>query len=101
MNPRANLSTQPARLPEAFRPFFWSYRFEDLDSHKDEKTIVVNLINYGSLGHWRWLVSQYGTVKVKQILESVPETEIKPRTRSLASLLFSISSWRHAYRSAH
>jgi hypothetical protein len=88
-------------LPNSLRPLFWSYRFEELDGAKDKKTVIIQLINYGSLAHWRWLVRQYGAADVKQVLQSIPATEIKPRTRVLASLLFSIPNWRYAYRGAH
>jgi hypothetical protein len=88
-------------LPEDLRPFFWSYRFGDLDLHHDEKTIIIHLMNYGSLAHWRWLVREYGTPEIRQVLRSIPATEIRPRTRELASLIFSIPTWRHAYRGAH
>jgi hypothetical protein len=97
--PQSN--AQSARLPDSLRPLFWSYRFEELEPAKDEKTIIIQLINYGSLRHWRWLVRQYGAAEVKHVLQSIPTTEIKPRTRVLASLLFSIPTWRHAYRGAH
>ena|ERR1700678_214516 len=88
------------RLPDNFRPFFWSYRFEALEPAKDEKTIIVQLINYGDLGHWRWLVREYGAAEVKRVLESIPATEIKPRTRALAAVVLSISTWSHAVRGA-
>ena len=90
-----------ARLPDSFRPLFWSYRFEELEQAKDEKTVIIQLINYGTLRHWQWLVRRYGTAEIKRVLQSMPATEIKPRTRVLASLLFSIPTWRHAYRGAH
>jgi Family of unknown function (DUF6922) len=99
MNLRDN--SQKTRLPGNLRPLFWSYRFEELEPEKDEKTIIIQLINYGSLTHWRWLVRQYGTAEVTKVLRSIPATEIKPRTRVLASILFSIPTWRHAYRGAH
>jgi hypothetical protein len=100
--PTENQFHQPrARLPDTFRPFFWSYRFEDLDLHKNEKTVIVNLVNYGNLSHWRWLAGEYGVPKIRKVLQSIPATEIKPRTRALASLLFSIPTWRHAHRGAH
>jgi hypothetical protein len=92
---------QDNRLPDRLRPFFWSYRFGELDARKDEKTVITQLINYGSLTEWRWLIRQYGTAEVKRLLESIPATEIKPRSRALASLLFSIPNWRHAHRGAH
>jgi hypothetical protein len=89
------------RLPDSFRPLFWSYRFDELELNKDEKTVVTQLINYGSLTEWRWLIRQYGTEEVKRLLQSLPATEIKPRTRVLASLLFSIPKWRYARRSVN
>jgi hypothetical protein len=96
-----NPSHQHTPLPDDLRPFFWSYRFGDLDLHRDEKTIIVHLVNYGDLTHWGWLVRQYGVPEVKRVLQSIPATEIKPRTRELASLIFSITTWRHAHRAAH
>jgi len=99
MDPRTN--AQNAQLPDSLRPFFWSYRFEELEPAKDEKTVIIQLINYGTLRHWQWLVQQYGAAEINRVLQSIPATEIKPRTRVLASLLFSIPIWRHAYRGAH
>jgi hypothetical protein len=88
--------TRHAHLPVNLRRLFWSYRFEELDPTRDEKTIMVQILNYGSLAEWRWLVRAYGTAEVRRVLGAITETEIKPRTRALASLLFSIPDWRHA-----
>ena len=88
-------------LPESFRPLFWSYRFEDLDPHEHKKTVIVQLINYGTLADWRWLAREYGAAEIRRLLQSVPATEINPRTRPLASLLFFVPRWRHAYRGTH
>ncbi len=98
---RSQVHIRSERLPERFRPLFWSYRFEDLDTEKNEKTVIVQLVNFGTLADWQWLVRQYGKTEVQNVLESIPETEIRTRTRALASLLFSISHWEHAYRGAH
>jgi hypothetical protein len=96
-----HLNPPQARLPENLRHFFWSYRFEELETAKDEKTVIVQLINYGNLAHWRWLVRQYGIDEIRRVLQSIPASEIKPRTRTLASVLFSIPTWRNAHRGAH
>jgi len=96
---RSNL--QNPRLPDNLRRLFWSYRFEELEPARDEKTIIVQLVNYGTLADWQWLIREYGAAEVRRVLESIPATEIKPRTRALASLLFSIPTWKHAYRGAH
>jgi hypothetical protein len=83
-------------LPVNLRRLFWSFRFDELDPTRDEKTVVIQVINYGSLAEWRWLVREYGMPEVRRMLGTITETEIKPRTRGLASLLFSIPDWRHA-----
>jgi hypothetical protein len=88
-------------LPNTFRPFFWSYRFDSLDPRRDKKTVIVQLINYGTLAHWGWLVREYGVGEIRRTLQSVQATEINPATRALASLLFSISHWRNAPRGSH
>ena len=88
-------------LPKAFRPLFWSYRFNELDPKDDKKMVIVQLINYGTLRHWAWLVHEYGMEEIKRVIESIPATEIKPRTRALASLLFGITDWNYAQRGAH
>jgi hypothetical protein len=98
MNPRNRLTIQPIALPDAFRPLFWSYAFEDLDPYRDERTIIIQLINYGTLAHWRWLAALYGVAEIKDVLESLPATEIKPRSRALSSVIFGITNWHDAPR---
>lgn len=98
---KSSITMHNEQLPERFKPLFWSYRFEDLDPWKNKKTVIVQLVNYGTLAHWRWLAREYGAAEIREVLESIPATEINPRTRPLASLLFSIPTWSHAYRGAH
>jgi hypothetical protein len=80
---------------------FWSYHFTALNTTDDKKTIIVQLLNYGTLAHWRWLIDQYGESEIRRTLETIPATELKQRTRALASILFSIITWRYAPRSTH
>lgn len=89
------------RLPESFRPLFWSYDLTELDLETHKKTIIVNVINYGDLPHWRWLVSHYGKDEIRAILEQVPVSELRPRVRRLVSLMFDINAFNHAPRGAH
>jgi hypothetical protein len=88
-------------LPEIFRPILWSYDFEKIDPAKHEKTIVVHAINYGSLLHWRWLLNHYGRARLRQILSTIPATELKPLSRHLASLVFGIERFNYAPRGTH
>jgi len=88
------------KLPEFFRPLFWSYDFDSLDLEKNSKTIILNAINYGDLKHWRWLKDYYGKPAIVWILENISATELKQRTGRLAEILFNIKL-NHASRSTH
>ncbi|MBL7154974.1 MAG: hypothetical protein ISS88_00505 [Candidatus Portnoybacteria bacterium] len=85
-------------LPSFFRPLLWSYNFDSIDLEKDKKTIIVNTINYGDLKHWRWVVKCYGKETIKKILTEIPATELRPRVRNLAALIFSIENFNYAPR---
>lgn len=89
-----------SKLPEFFRPLFWSYDFDSLDLEKNSKTIVLNAINYGDLKHWRWLKDYYGKSAIVWILENISATELKQRTGRLVEILFNIKL-NHAPRGAH
>ena len=86
------------QLPEMFRPLLWSVDFSQVDQERDKKTIIVNAINYGTMAHWRWLVEKYGFSEVNQTLTTIPNTELKPRARRLAELIFSINYFNYAPR---
>ena len=88
-------------LPETFRPLFWSYDFSRIDPERHQKTIIVQVLNYGTFSQWRWLIETYGREAVRGVLERIPATEIKPRTRRLASLVFDEPRFSYAPRGTH
>jgi uncharacterized protein DUF6922 len=88
-------------LPEKFRPLLWSYNFERIDPVKHQKTIIVQAVNYGTLQHWQWLIQNYGRERIREVLSSISATEIKPRTRRLAAIIFSIDQFNYASRGTH
>lgn len=89
------------RLPDSFRPLMWSYEFDRIDPQTNKKTVIVQAINYGTLAHWRWLRETYGTTAVRDILASIPATEIRPQARRLASLIFGVRRFNYAPRGTH
>lgn len=95
--------TNPHGLPEAFRTLMWSYKFERVDPAEHRHEIIVNVINYGDLVHWRWIVAHYGLNSVRHELTTMPITEIRQHVRRLVSLLFGISEdeFKHASRGTH
>jgi hypothetical protein len=88
-------------LPVDLRPLLWSYNLDEIDLEKDKKTIIINVINYGRLKHWQWLKRTYGTERVREVLSKIRATEIKPRTRRLASIVFNIDQFNYAPRGTH
>jgi len=87
-----------ATLPQSFRPILWSYNFDRIDPAKHKKTIIVQAINYGTLAQWRWLRETYGRDAVRQVLCTVPATEIRSRARALSSLMFDVDQFNYAPR---
>ena len=92
---------QQVTLPKTFRPLLWSYDFSKLDPQRDNKTIIVQALNYGTLSQWRWLVETYGREGIREVLSHVQASEIKPRTLRLASLAFGVEHFNYAPRGTH
>ena len=88
-------------LPETFRPLLWSYDFDHIEPVKHQKTIIVQAVNYGTLSHWRWLQQRYGRDAIRRVLSTVPATEIRPRARRLAALIFGVPAFNYAPRGTH
>ena len=87
--------------PETLRLLFWSYDFSRIDLERHRKTIIVQVLNYGTFSQWRWLIETYGRDAVRAVLQQIPATEIKPRTRRLASLVFDVARFNYAPRGSH
>lgn len=88
------------KLPDFFKPLFWSYDFDSLDLVKNQKTIILATINFGDLKHWHWLKDCYGATAIAEILGDVSATELKRRAGKLAELLFKVKL-NHAPRGTH
>lgn len=88
-------------LPGYFKPVLWSYNFKTILPEKDKKTIITNAVNYGDLRHWRWLMNFYGKKEIGDILKTIPATEIRPRVRNLAAIIFSVNNFNYEPRSSH
>ena len=86
------------KLPDFFEPILWSYDFQKIDPENSKKQIIVNAINYGSLRHWRWLAEHYGKKAVREVLESIPASELRPRSGELSRILFSVRKFNYAPR---
>lgn len=85
-------------LPEEFKYLFWSYDFKRLDSKKDKRLIMLQIINYGSLESWKWLFKTYNKEEIKDFIEETPQSEFRPGALKLAMLLVGAEKISHAQR---
>ncbi|MEX2405619.1 MAG: hypothetical protein WD579_03400 [Candidatus Paceibacterota bacterium] len=90
----------PQTLPERLRPLFWSYVFESINIQKNKRLIIKQVLNYGTLTDWKWMVSTYGREEVQRVVSSLAESELKPPTKLLAEVMFNTTP-RHALRRTH
>lgn len=96
-----NKNTLTRRLPESFRPLFWSYDFDELDPNKHKNIIIINTINYGDLKQWKWLRDYYGAEAVRDVLAAIPATELRPQVARLAQIIFNLAELNYASRGTH
>lgn len=75
-------------IPKEFSKYFWSYDFRKLDVKKHQARIFVNLLNYGDLESWKWLVNTYGKPGCREMLSEIQPSEFRPQARTLAELMF-------------
>ena len=91
--------TKNSKLPIFFKPLFWSYKFSSVNPQQNQRTVVVNTINYGGWEHWKWIVKFYGKARLKKFIEETPRTEFRPPALKLISLLLGIKKMKYASRS--
>ena len=96
-----NFFKKEASVPDFFRPILWSVDFALVNVEKDKQTLIVQALNYGDLRHLRWIKETYGVGQIAKVLNSVPESEVKPHMGRLAELLFHIQLHQHALRNTN
>lgn len=88
-------------LPNLAKPLFWSYNVEKLDLQKHQRRIITQIINYGDLSLWRWLIKIYGLKGLKETLTSIPASELRPPAKMLATTMLGIKNFNYAPRGSH
>jgi len=69
---------------------FWDLNLQKLDINLNAKTIIERVLNNGTLADWQWLVSIYGSKKIKDTLaekNSFGRDNLRPQSRRLAALI--------------
>lgn len=59
--------TNPHKLPEIFRKYFWDCDFYELSLERYPKFILERLLNYGTLEDIQWIKRKVGEAYFQQI----------------------------------
>ena len=78
------------RLPNHVQTLLWDMDSSKLDIQKHADAIIERVLNAGTLGDWKWLVSHYGEGAVRARLSqksAFRRDNIRSESRRLASLI--------------
>jgi hypothetical protein len=76
------------KLPEHLAPLFWSYNFQSCDTETIPKTVIFQVLQYGTLRDWQWLSGVYGKEKIRKVVLDAPETSLRKKVRPLVQTVF-------------
>lgn len=78
-------------IPDFLRPYLWSYDIKALDLKKHKKTIIFQILNYGSKRATDWLFSTYNKKEIVEVANSVPQTGWSKKSLKLWSVVLGIN----------
>ena len=55
-------------IPSYVRPFLWSYDVSKLDTEKDKKRIITNVLNHGTKEATAWLFSRFSKKDIREAI---------------------------------
>lgn len=87
------------KVPQWFQKLYWWGYASALDLEEHKRTIIVQIVNYGSWAQWKWMARVYGRIRLKKIISEIPVSEFRPSALKLISLLLGIKKMQYASRS--
>jgi len=75
-------------IPPELARLFWDTNFSSLGLEQNDRTVISRVLNYGTLGDWRWLAKTYGRERVQAILTAKGRASLREPARRLAEVLF-------------
>ena len=57
-------------IPDFVKPFLWSYDFSKIDTQKDKKRIITNVLNLGTKEATDWLFSIYDKSEIAEAIKN-------------------------------
>ena len=78
-------------IPDFLRPYLWSYDIKTLDLKKHKRTIIFQVLNFGSKRATDWLFSTYSKGEIAEVANSIPQTEWNKKSLGLWSVILGIN----------
>ncbi|MEK9155785.1 MAG: hypothetical protein AAB360_00580 [Patescibacteria group bacterium] len=79
-----------SKMPQSVKVTLWSYDTDRLDLEKSGRTVIGQVLNYGSTEAWDWLFSYYGRDRVREEAARVPKGAWNKPSLALWSLVLDI-----------
>ena len=76
------------KVPSSFQGHLWSANVASLDTEKHKGYIIEQLLEYGNLEEWRWLLKTYKGNEIVPVLRQ--SRCISPRSKSFWAVFFHI-----------
>ena len=67
-------------FPQSAKQIFWSCNPQDLDKNKHREYIIHQVLQYGDLSDYLWLMTLYSAVEIKNTFINNPRATYQPKT---------------------
>lgn len=79
--------------PQSVKAALWSYNIDSLEIQKDKKTIIFQILNFGTEDAIKWLFKQYTLEDIEKISNMIPQFQWNKKSLALWKTLFTINPY--------
>lgn len=85
------------RLSKDVIAVLWSYDPRGIDPEKHQKTIIIQVLNWGTKKATDWLFKYYGKKQVAKIASTIPVSEWDKKSLALWKIVLNIKPRKHRH----
>ena len=74
-------------LPEFLKPIFWSWNFSELKKEEHKKTILRQIMEFGSLRDISWMFVNYKKKDLKEFLSTCRNGDLSKRSKNFWEII--------------
>ncbi len=88
------MSESALQIPSGLKPYFQEYDLAQLDIFEDANLILQRTLEFGTWDEVRWLLTTYGSKRVRLFLRQHGQRWLRPSTFHYWRKLFGIRKWQ-------